>query len=227
MDFACFSQRPRERLSRVGATGMSDADLLTILLAPGTRNAPSEVLARRILSTCGGLHGLADRRPTELAAIRGIGLAKACRLVAMTELARRLARPPQGPVVLSNSEEVACHASAYALEREEVFVAFAVNHRNRLQGEWVVARGWESGINLTPRQVFTLLVKEAASRVIFVHNHPSGDPQPSHEDIRFTNRLIEAGRCLDIRVLDHVIVSSSGHVSLREKAADRLQFDLG
>ncbi len=218
-------QGPRERLAVSGAAGMSDLDLLTLVLSPGTRQAPADMLARRLLMEYGGLHGLANRRPGELAAVPGMGLAKACRILAAAEMARRLARPPDGTVTLGSAADVGRHAARYAIEREEVFVAVAVNQRNRLQGEWVVARGWESGINLTPRQVFTLLVKEAASRVIFVHNHPGGDPQPSAEDIRFTERLIEAGRCLDIKVLDHVIVASSGHASLREVAGDRLSFD--
>jgi len=99
-----------------------------------------------------------------------------------------------------------------------------VNSRNRVLGEWVVARGWESGVNLTPRQVFTLLVKESASRVVLVHNHPSGDPTPSAEDIRFTSQILEAARTLSIRVLDHVIVAADGAVSLRETSGDRLAF---
>lgn len=218
-------QGPRERLATLGPEGMSDLDLLTMLLSPGTRQAPADIMARRLLLECGGLHGLAGRRPGELAGFPGMGLAKACRVIAAIEMARRLIRPLNGAVTLGSAADVGRHAARYALEREEVFVAVAVNHRNRLQGEWIVARGWESGINLTARQVFTLLVKEAASRVIFVHNHPAGDPNPSAEDIRFTSRLIEAGRCLEIKVLDHVIVAASGHSSLRECAGDRLAFD--
>ena len=88
-----------------------------------------------------------------------------------------------------------------AFEPVEVFVAISVDSRNRGLGEWEVARGWESGVNLTPRQVFTLLVKEGTSRVVLAHNHPSGDPTPIPEDVRFTARLLEAARTLDIKVL--------------------------
>jgi len=103
-------------------------------------------------------------------------------------------------------------------------VAISVNARNRVVGEWTVARGWESGVNLTPRQVMTLLVKESTGRVVFVHNHPSGDPTPSPEDVRFTQRLLEAARTLDIRVLDHVIVASGGFASIREQARGEVEF---
>ena len=113
--------------------------------------------------------------------------------------------------------DVAQRMARIAAEPIEVFVAVAVNVRNRVVGEWVIARGWESGVNLTPRQVMTLLVKEGVGRVVFVHNHPSGDPTPSPEDVRFTQRLIDAAKTLDIRVLDHVVVAMGGFASLRER----------
>lgn len=114
------------------------------------------------------------------------------------------------------SDDVAQRMARLKSEVVEVFVAIGVNARNRVVGEWVIARGWESGVNLTPRQVMTLLVKECVGRVIFVHNHPSGDPTPSPEDVRFTQRLIDAAKTLDIRVLDHVVVAATGHASIRE-----------
>ena len=132
--------------------------------------------------------------------------------------------PPTDCDVIQTSADVARRCARLASEPDEVFVAVAVNSRNRVLGEWVVARGWESGVNLTPRQVFTLLVKESASRVVLVHNHPSGDPTPSAEDIRFTSQILEAARTLSIRVLDHVIVAADGAVSLRETSGDRLAF---
>lgn len=216
---------PRERLVTQGPAALSDVDLVALLLSHGTKGAPAEMLARNVLVQCGGLRGIQGRRASEIAGVRGMGLAKACRVLAAVELAKRLAASAEKPFIFNGAKDVGKYAASYAFEREEVFVALAVNQRNRLQGEWIVARGWESGINLTPRQVFTLLVKESVARVIFVHNHPGGDPQPSPEDIRFTARLLEGARLLDIKVLDHVVVASGGFVSLREVASDRLVFD--
>ena len=218
------TDRPRERLSALGPSYLSDADLVTLLVSPGTRAEPGDVLARRILATCGTLQGLGTRRPGELAAIPGLGSAKASRLVAAIELGRRVRDPGPATEIVHSAADVLRRCGRIAEDPDEVFAAISVNSRNRVLGEWVVARGWESGVNLTPRQVFTLLVKEQAGRVILVHNHPSGDPTPSPEDVRFTGRLLDAARCLEIRILDHVVVARGGHASLREYAGSQLAF---
>jgi len=215
---------PRERMMGLGPYSMSDMELLTILLSPGSKSVPCDMIARDLLAEFGSMKGLVERRTGELASIRGLGRAKACRVLAAIEMGRRAFMSGGEASVMSTARDVNERCMGLAGERDEVFCAIAVNSRNRVKGEWVVARGWESGVNLTPRQVFTLLVKESVSRVIFVHNHPSGDPTPSAEDFRFTERLIEAARCLTIRVLDHVIVATDGFTSLREDAGGRLDF---
>ena len=221
---SAISQRPRERMRDGGAAILTDHELVAILVSPGSRRQPSEALATSVLADCGSVRRLASRRPGELASLPGMGLAKACRLVAALELGRRAAEARDDGEPLKEASDVARRWARLAGEPDEAFVAIGVNARNRVVGEWVVARGWESGVNLTPRQVFTLLVKEGVTRVLFVHNHPSGDPTPSPEDVRFTGRLIEAARFLDIKVLDHVVVASGGHVGMRRAAADRLEF---
>jgi DNA repair protein RadC len=212
--------RPRERLRDEGVAALTDQELVAVLLAPGSRRRPAEALAGQVLDACGPVGRLQTRRTGELAAITGVGLAKACRLVAALELGRRAAERREDGEAIRDAADVARRWARLAGEPDEVFVAIGVNCRNRVVGEWVVARGWESGVNLTARQVFTLLVKEAVSRVLFAHNHPSGDPTPSGEDLRFTKRLIEAARCLDIKVLDHVVVASGGHASMRRQGGD-------
>lgn len=215
---------PRERLARLGATGLSDRELIEILVSPGSRDVPGEFLARTILASCGPVRRLSSRRVGELAALPGVGPAKACRLVAAFELGRRAVPTGDDDTPLGTAAAVRARFERLANETDEAFVAVAVNSRNRVTGEWVVARGWESGVNISTRQVFTLLVKEGVSRVVLVHNHPSGDPTPSPEDVRFTGRLLDAARLLDIRVLDHVVVARGGYASLRETRADDLEF---
>lgn len=210
----------RERLAAFGTSVLSDAEIVALVLGPGTD--PDQ--GRKVLEAVGTPRGLLSRRLTELSGIPGIGPRGAQRLLAAIELGLRaqtmvdLGRP------LMTAADVAARWSRIGSETNEVFVAIAVNARNRVTGEWIVARGWESGVNLTPRQVFVLLAKEGAGRVIFLHNHPSGDPAPSPEDVRFTRRLIEAARTLDIRVLDHVIVATQGHASIRETARGEVEF---
>ncbi|MBL6976006.1 MAG: DNA repair protein RadC [Deltaproteobacteria bacterium] len=218
----CAQDGLHERLAAFGPAAVSDAELVALVLS-GTRNTNPE-LAHKIMSVIGSAHSLPSRRAGELAAIPGMTHARAERLVAAVELGRRASLPPKDHDVLQTSADVALHCSRLATETNEVFLAISLNSRNRVVGEWVVARGWETGVNLTPRMIVTVMVKESVSRVVFVHNHPSGDPTPSPEDIRFTSQILEAARTLNIRVLDHVIVAVDGHASLREAAGDRLEF---
>lgn len=215
---------PRERLAGEGTAVLSDQELLTLVLSPGTRQVPGDVLATRLLDHWGTIRRLPGRRPAELATLSGLGHAKACRLLAALELGRRSMEPDADSGPLVQPADVHERFRALAREANESFVAVSVNSRNRVRDWWVVARGWESGVNLVPRQVFQLLMKEGAGRVIFVHNHPSGDPTPSPTDIRFTARLLAAARTLDIQVLDHVIVASGGFASLREAPGTGLEF---
>lgn len=210
----------RERLAEFGPSTVPDAELVSLVIAG---NCGFD-LANQVMSVVGATNSLPSRRIGELAAIPGMTAVRAARLVAAVELGRRAALPRKHLQILTTAADVAQHCSHLSTDPDETFYAIAVNSRNRVTGEWVIARGWESGVNLTPRQVFTLLVKENVARVIFVHNHPSGDPASSGEDIRFTSALLEAARTLGVRVLDHVIVAADGFVSLRESNGSSLDF---
>lgn len=164
------------------------------------------------------LEGLQSRTLNELAAMPGMSRSRAVRLLAAMEVGKRALVPQITVGPLSDGASVARHCAGYSAEPNELFIALVVNARNRIVGEYIIARGWESGVNLTERQVYTRLLKEGAGRVIFVHNHPSGDPTPSPEDVRFTRKLIDGARLLGLKVLDHVIVASGGHASMRQNA---------
>lgn len=213
----CLLRGVRDRADETGIGGLSDRDVLALALGCTTS-------ADRALALAGGtLTGLRGRRAGEYTEA-GLSAAQADRLLACAEIGRRMTLPAPDAPLAGGSADVAARCADVAGDPEEVFVALKLDARNRIRGRWIVARGWESGVNLTPRQVFTLLLKENASRVVFVHNHPSGDPTASPEDVRFTRQLIEGARTLGIKVLDHVIVAPSRHCSMRTDRGGELEF---
>ncbi len=210
--------RPRERLRRLGSTNLSDPELLALILGTGRSGEDVGSLAIRIVRDSGGLWALARMSVVELARIAGIGPAKAARLAAAFELgSRSLMRPDLGMEPLSNSEVVfqryGRRLMASPIER---FMVVCVDAKNRARAEREVARGGRTSCQVDPAEVFRVLVSESASGAIFIHNHPSGDPDPSRHDLELTQRLVSAGSLFDIRILDHVIVGSGRYASLRD-----------
>lgn len=205
----------RERLVERGAESLSTEDLVAILLGTGTAREPVAVLAARVLHDLGGLSGLEQKGPRELLHISGLGPTKAARLAAALELGRRAsARPMQrGGQLLSSADVDAALRPRLAASRVEEFLAIPLDAKNRPTGELRVALGGRSSCPVDPAEVFRRLLREAASGVIFVHNHPSGEPSPSPEDIALTVRLTDAGQLLGIRVLDHIIIAAEGYFS--------------
>ena len=212
------AQRPRERLHDHGPESLADAELLALLLGTGSPRGDAAWHAAQLLSRHGGLHGLARATPAELAEAPGIGPARSASVVAALELGRRLAmrRLRAGEAVLSPDD---VHRHFHPRLRDtphERFVVVLLDGRHRWLRDVVVSQGTLTASLVHPREVFRPALREASAAVILVHNHPSGDPTPSREDVEITARLFRAGELLGVHVLDHVIVAERGFVSLRE-----------
>ncbi len=209
--------RPRERLLAAGAAALSDAELVALLLCEGRRGCTALDLARELLTAHEGLAGLGRITSAELIACSGIGPAKAARLLAAIELGRRreVGTAPRG-VRISTPEDAARAVSARLRDAvQECFLVLLLDARHRLLCvDTLSLGGWEQAL-IQPREVFRPAVVRAAAAVIVAHNHPSGDPAPSPADLRLTRQLLEAAKCLGIRLLDHVIIGNGSYCSLR------------
>lgn len=213
------AERPRERLYWSGPEALADAELLAIQLGSGARGKDAVEVAREILAAYGSLGDVAAREVVELARIPGVGRAKAARLVAAFELTRRLrARTPGTRVVLSSPAEVyAAFGPLMEDLRREVFRVALLDAQNGLLRDRIISEGTLSASLVHPREVFKPAILESAAAVILLHNHPSGDPTPSREDVRLTRQLVECGRLLDLRIHDHVVIGRGRFVSLAER----------
>jgi DNA repair protein RadC len=214
-----LGERPRERLYWNGADALADAELLALQLGTGARGRSAVDVAREVLATYGSLSDLAGREASELARVPGIGRAKAARLAATFELSRRLrARVPASRVTLSGPAQVyAAYGPLMEDLRREVFRIALLDAQNGLLRDLVVSEGTLSATLVQPREVFRPAILEAAASIILLHNHPSGDPTPSREDVRLTRQLVECSHLLEIRINDHLIVGRGTYVSFAEK----------
>jgi len=212
-------ERPRERLYWNGATALADVELLALQLGSGTRGRTAVDVAREMLATYGSLAEVAVREASELARVRGVGPAKAARLAAAFELTRRVrGRQPGERLRLASPAEVyAAYAPLMEDLRHEVFRVALLDAQNRLLRDRVVSEGTLSASLVHPREVFKPAIVESAASVILLHNHPSGDPTPSREDVRLTRQLVECARLLDLRIHDHVIIGQGRFASLAEQ----------
>ncbi len=215
--------RPRERLLRLGAHALSDAELVALILRDGRPGRTAVMLGHQVLALAGseGVARLGRMAPAELAQVDGIGPAKAAALLAAVELGRRAASRAAGlPRRLRGPEDAAdvLMGSLGHLEREE-FVVLLLDTKHGVLTQETVGVGGLDQVPADPREVFRQAVRQGAAAVILAHNHPSGDPGPSRQDLELTERLILAGRLLGIPVLDHLIIGRGRYVSL---AAERL-----
>ena len=212
-------ERPRERMLAVGAEQLSVAELLAILLRTGTRDESALHVAQRILNDCGGLRRLAEKNWDELTHIRGIGPVKAVQLQASVELGRRLARArlPEAPRITRPQDAADLLLEDMRHLKEEHFVCLFLNTKNRVIGRQTLSIGSLNASVVHPREVFREAIRRSSAGIICVHNHPSGDPHPSREDIDITYRLYEAGEIVGVELMDHIIVGDGCYFSLKEK----------
>lgn len=212
------AERPREKLLEKGAQALSNAELLAILLRTGTKNIPVNRLAEQLLAKY-ELAGLASISPPELSKTTGIGLVKAVTLVAGIELGRRLSQrePGQRPIIRSPQDAADLVMSELRYQTKEHFMALLLSTKNHVIARAIISVGSLNASIVHPRELFREAISYSAAAVILVHNHPSGDPTPSQEDISLTKQLVEAGNLLTISVLDHVIIGDGKYVSFKEK----------
>ena len=211
-------ERPRERLLERGADGMTDAHLIAILLRTGRKRLSAVDLAVRLLSEFGDLRGLAQASPSELCRIDGVGPAKAAQLKAAQELGRRVASAPLRLGAAIESSAIVFEHFGPLLRglKQERFIGLYLDGKHRVMTERTISEGSLTASLVHPREAFAPAVRGSAAAVIFLHNHPSGDENPSREDRELTARLAACGRLLGIPMLDHVVVGSDRYFSFAD-----------
>lgn len=208
--------RPREKLVSLGASNLSDAELLAILLGTGKRGqnvvALSELLLRRH-----PLKQLGKATLKEFASIAGIGKTKATRIAAALELGERIFAPASfTKVIIRSTDDALEHLREIALKRQEYLIVFYLNARYELLQKEVVGIGSLNHLRITPKEIFSPALQTPCAFLLVAHNHPSGDTTPSDDDILFTSRIHEAGEVMSIPLLDHLIVGKAGYFSFKD-----------
>jgi len=213
------AERPRERLQKLGAVNLSTQEIIALILGRGISGESVMVTAQRLLSQFGNAKGIADASLEELIQVKGIGMAKASQLKAALELANRLesseeasSRPVKTP-----EDAVSVVSASVKGKKKEHFIALLLDTRSRLIRSAEISVGSLDSSIVHPREVFKEAVAASAASVIFVHNHPSGDPHPSQDDIKLTKRLAGLGEEMGIEVLDHVIIGNKKFLSLKRE----------
>jgi len=214
------SERPRERLQKLGAEALSAQEILALILGRGIAGESVAVTAQRLLNQFGSIKGMAGASLEELAQVRGIGAAKASQIKAAFELANRLDGYPESgnkPVVKTPDEVVRLVKGRLKGKKREHFLVILLDTRSQLIKISEISIGSLDSSIVHPREVFKEALSASAASVIFAHNHPSGDPEPSEDDVKLTERLANAGEVMGIDVLDHVIIGDKTYLSLKRE----------
>lgn len=211
--------RPRERLIELGPSHLSNQELLAILLGSGTKQESVMELSNRLLVHFEGMTLLKDAAIEELTAIKGIGAAKAVQLLAAVELGKRMHKMKPAERYMIRSPE---DGADFIMEemrdlKQEHFICLFLNTKNQVLHRQTIFIGSLNASIVHPREVYKEAVKRSAASIICAHNHPSGDPTPSQEDIQVTQRLKECGKMIGIELLDHIVIGDRTFISLKEK----------
>nr|WP_318246134.1 DNA repair protein RadC [Halobacillus halophilus] len=211
--------RPRERLLEIGASHLSNQELLAILLGSGTKRESVMDLAQRLLIHFEGILLLKDATLEELTAIRGIGVAKAVLIMSAIEIGKRMQQmKPVERYMIRSPEDGADFVMEEMRDlKQEHFICLFLNTKNQVLHRQTIFIGSLNASIVHPREVFKEAVKRSAASIICAHNHPSGDPTPSQEDIQVTRRLQECGKMIGIELLDHLVIGDRKFISLKEK----------
>lgn len=210
---------PGTRLQQHGVHSLTDAELLSIIIGSGTRGASSVEIARELLRRNGDLQRLLSRDLSELTSVFGIANSKAIRLMATLECSRRLQKSPFATrkVIRSPADLASYYVPLLRGAVRETFRVLLLNTANQVYRENIVSEGTLNAATVHAREVFRIAITETAASIILLHNHPSGNLEPSKEDINITERLCEAGRIIDIKVLDHLIIAGESYMSFSER----------
>jgi len=220
-----YAEQPRTRFETLGPANLGETELLALIIRTGSEGKSSLDLAREILERFGSLEALAQAGVGELCEIKGIGRAKAIEIKAALELGRRLLGGPVavGEAMRQSADIFSVYRPLLAHEQQENFYLVVLNARHRIQSHFLISRGSLTGSQVHPREVIRVAIREAAAAIIFVHNHPSGEVEPSEDDQAITERLVRAARLVGIQVLDHVIIGRDNYFSF----ADHQLLDAG
>lgn len=211
-------EKPREKLLRIGVAGLSNLEIIAILIGSGNKNKSAIQLASEVISLDkSGIRYLAECSPEELSGIKGLGNAKVCELLAAAELGKRIASiPASNSKPIKNSSDIAdIFMERMRYYKKEHFISLMINAKGQIIEENEVSIGDLCSSTTHPREVFVGAVRRSAASVAFIHNHPSGDPTPSEVDITTTVRLKQAGDILGIPVLDHIVIGDGKYISMR------------
>lgn len=217
-----MSERPYEKCEKYGAAALSDAELLAVILRTGTKEQRVIDLAVNILNystACPGLVGLNYLTMKDLMSIKGVGRVKAIELLCLTELTKRMSKQMRRESVkLLTPESVAEYymQDMRHLTKEQVMLVM-LDSKNRIIKDMIISEGTVNASIMPTREVYVYALKYEAVNIILLHNHPSGDPTPSAEDIRVTKRLMEAGNLIGVTLMDHIIIGDNRYVSLKEQ----------